>query len=704
MILKIFAAVSVVVLQPGAVAVPDLSEPESRYVIVLRPGKRLAQERLIRRLGGQVVYRYDAALLGFAAVLPPVEARELAADQAVRLVEPDGVVRGGGMTVQWNPPNWGLDRIDQRGTALNNGYGYANDGAGVHVYVIDSGIRMTHREFGGRADSLGDWIGDGRNGQDCHGHGTHVAGVVGGATYGVAKGARIHSLRVLDCEKTGLTSGVTAAVDWVTRHAARPAVINLSIENYGLTPNSLALETAVSGAIAAGIPVVTIAGNWGSDDCQRVVPGRVPTAITVAMVARNNRRAPDSNFGRCVDVFAPGTDILSSNWPNDTAAVQWSGTSMAAPHVTGVVAKFLQRRPDASPNLVSGFIQATATANAVTDPGAGTPNRLLFSDPTGPDNDGFAGGNGDFNGDGRDDIIRFTRERGSDVWVALSLGGSFHGGTNIWQPDFGRRDHIPLVGDFNADNLDDVIAFTRGAEASAYVALSNGIAFGDGQLWSSSIAPGDQVPLVGDFNGDGYSDAAAAARGVTGDLSVALSYGRGFIPARMWGDAVAFESQIPLVGDVNGDHRDDVIAVTRNNTGDVFVALSDGSRLATQTKWHDDFNYSPQLPAVADVNGDGKDDLITFENGISAGVWVALSDGRRFGPFTYLKNTSFGAGRRRPGVGDFNGDLRADLVAYASNGSVTVSIGNASGANGPAAVWHDRFAQPGDLVLPATNW
>jgi aqualysin 1 len=271
---------------------------------------------------------------------------------------------------QSNPP-WGLDRIGQRNLPLNAGYSYTTTGAGVNVYVIDTGIRRTHAQFGGRAFAGFDAFGGNTN--DCNGHGTHVAGTIGGSTFGVAKGVRLFAVRVLSCSGSGSTSGVIAGVDWVTANHIDPAVANMSLGG-GM---STALDTAVRNSIGAGVTYSIAAGN-SDTNASNSSPARVAEAITVGATTRNDVRSSFSNFGSVVDIFAPGSSIQSAWITSDTASATLSGTSMAAPHVAGVAARFKQSNPSASPATVRNEIVNQATLNVLNGIPAGTANRLLF--------------------------------------------------------------------------------------------------------------------------------------------------------------------------------------------------------------------------------------------------------------------------------------------------------------------------------------
>jgi len=313
---------------------------------------------------------YGHAINGFSAQLTEEEARQLSEDPRVSFVEEDSVMEA--IVTQTSPP-WGLDRIDERTLPLSGSYTYATTGAGVNVYVIDTGIRRSHTQFGGRAVIGFDAINDGRNTSDCNGHGTHVAGTIGASTYGVAKGVRLFAVRVLGCNGSGSTSGVIAGVDWVTSHRVPPAVANMSLGGGAST----ALDTAVRNSIAAGVTYAVAAGN-ASTNASGQSPARVGEAITVGATTQRDARSSFSNFGSVVDIFAPGSSILSSWHTSNTATATLSGTSMASPHVAGVAARYLESTTGASPAQVRNQIVNNATTNGLSGVPAGTANRLLF--------------------------------------------------------------------------------------------------------------------------------------------------------------------------------------------------------------------------------------------------------------------------------------------------------------------------------------
>ena len=356
---------------------------EGEYIVVFK-GKPTRDENAARRAaqelaashGAEVKRVWESALNGALFTgINEARARALANHPNVAWVQENGIATPA--ATQSNPV-WGLDRIDQQVTPLSASYNYAFDGSGVHVYLIDTGIRDTHDEFGDRATRDLDVVDDGQNGADCWKHGTHVAGILGGSTYGVAKAVRIHSLRIFPCTGGAPIADIIEAVNWVVNNAQFPAVANMSLS----APADAALDTAVNNAVNAGIFFAVAAGNNDGNACDRS-PARAAQAFTVAATNSYDNRAQftngASNWGACVELFAPGHNILSA-WPTgDSDTFTTSGTSMATPHVAGVAALMLDENPNLTPAQIRDLLIARSTRNVVGYAGTNSPNRLLYA-------------------------------------------------------------------------------------------------------------------------------------------------------------------------------------------------------------------------------------------------------------------------------------------------------------------------------------
>lgn len=359
---------------------------EGSYIVVFSDGIAARSvgskvSSLVSSVGGSVTHTFTSALHGYAAEMSEAEAKRVAADPAVAYVEQNQTVRMSADQV--NPPSWGLDRIDQRDLPLNSKYSYSTTASNVNAYIIDTGINTTHNDFGGRAKHGYDAVGNDNDATDCQGHGTHVAGTVGGTAYGVAKGVTLHAVRVLDCQGSGSNADVIEGIDWVTRNAVKPAVANMSLGGGASTT----LDDAVKRSISSGVTYAIASGNGdilgNPQNACNFSPARVGgsngVSITVNASSKADTKASFSNYGTCTDLYAPGVDITSAWIGGNTATKTISGTSMATPHVAGAAALYLAGNPSASPAAVKSALLNNAPPGKISNVRTDTPNKLLYT-------------------------------------------------------------------------------------------------------------------------------------------------------------------------------------------------------------------------------------------------------------------------------------------------------------------------------------
>jgi len=356
---------------PVSAAPPVLTD----VIIQFAPGTNArAQAADLAARGGRVAQVYENVFPGVAASLPAAAINALGRNPQVVVIEADGPVTTTGTQ---SSPVWGLDRSDQRALPLSRSFTWAGDGAGVTAYIVDTGIRADHVDFGGRVAAGYTAINDGVGTGDCNGHGTHVAATTAGSTYGMAKAATVVPVRVLDCAGSGSWSGVIAGLDWIARdHVNGPAVANLSLGGGA----SITVDNAVRAVIADGVTVAVAAGNANANACN-YSPARTPEALTVGATTSTDARASYSNIGSCLDLFAPGSSVTSAWYTSRTATASLNGTSMASPHVAGAAAMALSLNPALTPAQVATAIVGDATTGVVTSAGTGSPNRLLYVAP-----------------------------------------------------------------------------------------------------------------------------------------------------------------------------------------------------------------------------------------------------------------------------------------------------------------------------------
>ncbi|HLL53769.1 MAG TPA: S8 family serine peptidase [Myxococcaceae bacterium] len=416
--------------EPGQVA-ELLRSPNAvrdEYIVTFREDMKEVAQRgsaaigreIAAQHGGQVLYVYEHALKGFAVRMPAARVEALQKDPRVLRVEENGYVQA--VATQSNA-TWGIDRVDQRALPLSGTYVYNADGAGAHVYIVDTGVKLTHQEFTGRMGTGFDAVTSGGSANDCNGHGTHVAGTTAGTVYGIAKRATVHPVRVLDCNGSGTNAGVIAGVDWVKNNHVRPAVANMSLGGGA----SQALDDSVNNAVAAGVVFVVAAGNDNQNACN-YSPARAANALTVGSTTNGDARSSFSNYGTCLDIFAPGSSITSAWHTSDSATNSISGTSMASPHVAGVAALYVAANTSATPSQVEQALESNATSGVITSIGTGSPNLLLYS--------AFIGGGG--GGDTTAPTTSITEPTGGSTvsGTAVTVSASASDNVGVSKVDF----------------------------------------------------------------------------------------------------------------------------------------------------------------------------------------------------------------------------------------------------------------------------
>jgi subtilisin family serine protease len=612
----------------GSAKFRRVARPIPNSYIVALQGEAAADpsataNRLVARVGGQVTGVYRRTLHGFSAAMTEEAARSVSRDPLVAWVEQDAVATK--TERQLANGLWSLDRIDQRDLPLDKEYHFVAKGRGVHVYVIDGGVNTAHTDFGGRASTGIDLTGGACGyGTDCDSHGSGVAGVIGGRTYGVAKSVTLVSVKV-NCGGAGSATRLVDGVEWVTAHHAKPAVANMSVTVVG---GSTAVDAAVLSSIRTGITYVAGAGN-DNVDTSTYSPARVEDVITVGAMQQDGSRAPYSNFGPRVDLFAP-TDAPSVSNADANSHSVISGTSGAAPHVTGVIARYLQSNPDAAPATVARILLTHATPGQIKDPGQGTSNRLLYS-PWGELRPAA-----DYDGDGRSDVTAWRPSTG--LWQTIVSSAQ-----QVRNQNWGANEDMPLAADFDDDGKTDHVIF-RPPNGTWYIRRSK-----DGSPAVKEWGVALDIGVPGDYDGDGSTDYAVWRRVI----------GRWFIlksaSLEEWKPSWGVDGDLPVPGDYDADGvTDPTVWRPSNGTWYVFSSRAGKPDVNVINQW----GREGDIPIPGDYFGDGQTDQAVWRP--SNATWYILSPL----PFLYVKIKQFGQSGDVPVPGDYDGDGTTDLAVW----------------------------------------
>jgi subtilisin family serine protease len=628
--------------------------------------------------GGRILYIYEDAIKGFAVQMSEKDAIALSQDPRVTSVAEDGytTVTGVQSTPQGPTTFWGLDRLDQRNLPLDNTYHYNRVGTSVHAYVLDTGIWVTHDDYGGRAHTVGGSGGGGfdafgGDGIDRNNHGTLVTGVLGGKTYGVAKNVQLHAVKVCNDAGNCPDSSVVAGINWVINNRISPAVINLSIGGpTSMSSTFQSVNNAVNNAIANGITCVIGAGN-GNTNASTYYPAQVAAAITVGASTRTDTKASYSNFGAGLDVFAPGGDAPDHYIPSTGSGWLYGGannvgdgavgTSMAAPHVTGAVAQYLQVNRSASPAVVAAAIIGNATNGVIANP-VGSPNRLLYSHFLAPGDN-----RADFDGDFKSDVSVFNRTTG--LWSSLnSSNGSV---VNVY---FGTSGDIATPGDYDGDGKTDRAIFRP---STGYWWTENS---SNGATQAIQFGVNGDIPVARDYDADGRTD-RAVFRPSTGYWWIWASSNNA-ISATQFG----LSGDHVVAGDYDGDDKADIAVFRPSSALWYILRSSDG---AVQIEW---FGLGTDWPVQADYDGDGKTDIAIFRTSTNF-WWIKYSSNGS------VPATQWGASGDRPVPADYDGDGKADVAIQRPDATGAWYVLNSSGGSTGTA-FSSEFPVQGGYLTP----